>query len=144
MAHRPIHRPNRKLAPRRHNHLTRDEGYDHAKARTPKSTRRSRPLVDWGGCSEIVPKSIRYPRSLLSQLTCLACLSCQLPLNYSAVKQHFYSVPFYTPSDQRVLPNLFINVYVKYNFILYYIPWCLYPQTREACRINRINNPILF
>ena len=54
----------------------------------------------------------------------------------------FYSVPFYTPSDQRVL--LFINVYVKYNFILYYIPWCLYPQTREACRINRINNPILF
>ena len=54
----------------------------------------------------------------------------------------FYSVPFYTPSDQRVL--LFINVYVKYNFILYYIPWCLYPQSREACRINRINNPILF
>ena len=27
----------------------------------------------------------------------------------------FYSVPFYTPSDQRVL--LFINVYVKYKFI---------------------------
>ena len=28
----------------------------------------------------------------------------------------FYSVPFYTHSEQRVLLNL-INVYVKYNFI---------------------------
>ena len=55
----------------------------------------------------------------------------------------FYSVSFYTPSEQRVL-LIFINVYVKYKFMLYYIPWCLYPQTREACRINRINNPILF
>ena len=42
----------------------------------------------------------------------------------------FYSVSFYTPSEQRVL--LIFIVYVKYNFILYILPRCLYPQSRKA------------
>ena len=91
---------------------------------------RDRPQID------PVPAVITEPANLpgLSQLPA----ATQLLSSEAA----FYSVSFYTPSEQRVL-NL-INVYVKYNFMLYYIPWCLYPQSREACRMNRINNPILF
>ena len=43
----------------------------------------------------------------------------------------FYSVPFYTHSEQRVLPNL-INVYVKYNFILYHHGVCIHNRARPA------------
>jgi len=64
---------------------------------------RDRPQID------PVPAVITEPANLPGQ--------SQLPAATQLLSREaaFYSVPFYTPSDQRVL--LFINVYVKYKFI---------------------------
>ena len=72
-----------------------------------------------------VPALITEPANLpgLSQLPA----ATQLLSSEAA----FYSVPFYTHSEQRVLPNLF-TVYVKYNFILYYHGVCVHNRARPA------------